>query len=319
MSSSIEQLFSKLKEKSKKLQEEISLMENMNDILEMKKKLKMIQKEFNSGETETSSKEFNSGIITSELFEIYLEQVGKYLESTESKVHVIPHILRNILLVYFVHNKHKTVLWKKKTQTIIYIDPNREEDLRKFDQIIAKDTVDFFTKLDSTTKANITKPEFRDLRLGILNLNGRWFAIEVKDRPFHKLDIRYIAFENTTVIVKNKVLTVKVRYINNRGFADIVCFSMPCEKENGIYSNAMVSVPEVDVYYRKEIQRSSGTTVLNLRYKHDFSGFNNNYLFDREPKNCKRTAPSYIFVLDKPFDIQIFYKNEEILKVHVRK
>ncbi|GBM04648.1 hypothetical protein AVEN_75601-1 [Araneus ventricosus] len=298
-------------------------MENMNDILEIKKELKMIQKEFNSGKIETSSKEFNSGevetsskefnsgeidtIITSELFEIYMEQVGKYLESTESKVHVIP--LRNISLIYFVHNKHKTVLWKKKPETIIYIDPNREDDLRKFDQIIAKDTEIFFTKLDSTTKANITKPEFRDLRLGILNLNGRWFAIEVKDRPFYKLDgnvlrnIGYNVSENTTVIVKNKFLTVKVRYIN-RGFADIVCFSMPCEKENGIYSNAMVSVPEVDVYYRKEIQHSSGTTVLNLRYKHDFSGFNDPRPADREPKNCKRTAPSYMFVLDKPFDIQ---------------
>ncbi|GFU12368.1 uncharacterized protein NPIL_138401 [Nephila pilipes] len=240
-----------------------------------------------------------------------------------SMCYQIPDSLRDVCKIYLIHEKTKSINFKNVPDNLLNLNviDDYEKSIETIDNIIQMDTEGFFKELDSKTKNRMKHGDFRSLILGILYLKGVWYAYRSKlhcKRKFYNADesvtdnVEFFYFENLKVTINNNMLSVDVPY--NESLENFVRFTIPYAGESRIVTNSKVCLPEVDITFRKEI-KINPLTVINYRYQQDVDGFTAACVSCMDTYDGVRHLESFYF--DKPFDVTIFYKNEELFSAHV--
>ncbi|CAL1301817.1 unnamed protein product [Larinioides sclopetarius] len=258
-------------------------------------------------------------VIQSQPFEAFMERFKRGFKNNDREAFEIPKLLRDICTVHCVHNEKKTVIYDKLPENTFFVD-DVDKFLKEFNPIVKRETRGYFQELDETTVNNMKNVNFRSAAIAFFYLEGTWQAVKFGPRSFHNLDgsmktVEFIGFYGVRVIVANGKLTARVLYYvnHNKSERDRVCFTMPVDSSypDGVYEDSLLLVPEVNLQYRREDQGDAyDTTVINFKYMHNESGFRAIGMYagvssDGGPRIKQK------FILDKPFKVTIFNKNEK--------
>ncbi|GFT17255.1 uncharacterized protein NPIL_619821 [Nephila pilipes] len=234
-----------------------------------------------------------------------------------------PDILRDICKISVIHEKTKSLNFKNIPDRLVFLNviDDYENSIKAIEGIIKIDTKECFKELDNETKSRMKHGGFRCLILATLYLEGKWYAYSQKlwyEKEFYNADgsvtknANFFYFEDLKVVIENNTLTVDVPYNNN--LENFARFTMPYVGQSRTLKKTRVCLPEVDVSFRKEL-KTNPKSIIDYRYQHNVNGFTKACFYSMGTYDSVRKLKKFYF--DKPFDITVFYKNAELLKVHI--